>query len=104
VIARAYIFNIFTADHHFKQVPGVTDMDLVPRRVNKVGIIGGGLMGSEIATALILGNYPVILREENDKLLQDGIGRVRGTVRLESYIKIIIASTLIETEFKLVLV
>jgi hypothetical protein len=35
---------------------------------------------------LILGNYPVILREENDKLLQDGIGRVRGTVRLESYI------------------
>jgi enoyl-CoA hydratase/3-hydroxyacyl-CoA dehydrogenase len=103
VIARAYIFNIFTSDHHFKQVPGVTDMDL-PRRVNKVGIIGGGLMGSEIATALILGNYPVILREENDKLLQDGIGRVRGTVRLESYIKIIIASTLIETEFKLVLV
>jgi enoyl-CoA hydratase/3-hydroxyacyl-CoA dehydrogenase len=103
VIARAYIFNIFTADHHFKQVPGVTDMDLVPRRVNKVGIIGG-LMGSKIATALILGNYPVILREENDKLLQDGIGRVRGTVRLESYIKIIIASTLIETEFKLVLV
>jgi 3-hydroxyacyl-CoA dehydrogenase len=66
-------------------------MGLVPRRVNKVGVIGGGQMASEIATALILGNYQVILKEENDKLLQDGIGRVRGTVRLESYIKIIIA-------------
>lgn len=57
-------------------------MDLVPRRVNKVGIIGGGLMGSEIATALILSNYPVILKEENDKFLQDGIGRVRGEARI----------------------
>ena len=35
-------------------------------------------MGSGIATALILSNYPVILKEVNDKFLQAGIGRVRG--------------------------
>ena len=59
-------------------MPGVTDIDLVPRRVNKVGIIGGGIMSPEIATTSILSNYLVTLKEENDKFLQDGIGRVRG--------------------------
>lgn len=56
----------------------MTDRGLVPRRVTKVAVIGGGLMGSGIATALILSSYPVILKEVNDKFLQAGIGRVRG--------------------------
>lgn len=63
------------------QVPGVTDRGLVPRRVNKVAILGGGLMGSGIATALILSNYPVILKEVNEKFLQAGIDRVKGKAR-----------------------
>lgn len=37
-------------------------------------------MGSGIATALILSNYPVILKEVNDKFLQAGLGRVRGEI------------------------
>lgn len=61
-----------------KQVPGVTDHGLMPRQVKKVAILGGGLMGSGIATALILSNYPVILKEVNEKFLEAGIGRVRG--------------------------
>jgi len=36
------------------------------------------LMGSGIATALILSNYPVILKEVNEKFLEAGIGRVKG--------------------------
>ena len=35
-------------------------------------------MGSGIATALILSNYPVILKEVNEKFLQAGIDRVKG--------------------------
>lgn len=35
-------------------------------------------MGSGIATALLLSNYPVILKEVNDKFLQAGLGRVKG--------------------------
>ena len=58
----------------------------MPRRVNKVAILGGGLMGSGIATALILGNYPVILKEVNEKFLQAGIGRVRGKASLLSFV------------------
>ena len=50
----------------------------MPRKINKVAIIGGGLMGSGIATALILSNYSVILKEVNEKFLEAGIGRVKG--------------------------
>ena len=50
----------------------------MPRKINSVAILGGGLMGSGIATALILSNYRVILKEVNDKFLQAGIGRVKG--------------------------
>lgn len=35
-------------------------------------------MGSGIATALILSNYPVVLKEVNENFLQAGIGRVKG--------------------------
>lgn len=71
-------YKIFS---NFFQVPGVTDRGLVPRKIKKVAILGGGLMGSGIATALILSNYPVILKEVNEKFLQAGIDRVRGKDR-----------------------
>lgn len=62
----------------WRQIPGITDLGLVPRRINKVAILGGGLMGSGIATALIMSNIPVILKEVNEKFLEAGIGRVKG--------------------------
>ena len=37
-------------------------------------------MGSGIATALILSNYTVILKEVNEKFLEAGIGRVKGEI------------------------
>lgn len=63
---------------NFKQVPGVTDKGLLPGKVTKIAVVGGGLVGLEIAMALILSNYAVILKEVNEKFLQAGIGRVRG--------------------------
>ncbi|XP_041012143.1 glyoxysomal fatty acid beta-oxidation multifunctional protein MFP-a [Juglans microcarpa x Juglans regia] len=75
------LVHIFFAQRGTSKVPGITDIGLVPRRVNKVAILGGGLMGSGIATALILSNYPVILKEVNDKFLQAGIGRVRANLQ-----------------------
>ncbi|PQQ17159.1 peroxisomal fatty acid beta-oxidation multifunctional protein MFP2 [Prunus yedoensis var. nudiflora] len=75
------LIHIFFAQRGTSKVPGVTDRGLVPRRVTKVAVIGGGLMGSGIATALILSNYPVILKEVNDKFLQAGIGRVRANLQ-----------------------
>ncbi|KAH9683512.1 peroxisomal fatty acid beta-oxidation multifunctional protein MFP2 [Citrus sinensis] len=75
------LLHIFFAQRGTSKVPGVTDLGLAPRRVKKVAILGGGLMGSGIATALILSNYPVILKEVNEKFLEAGIGRVRANLQ-----------------------
>lgn len=72
--------KFFNISSH-EQVPGVTDRGLVPRQVKKVAILGGGLMGSGIATALILSNYPVILKEVNEEFLEAGVNRVKGEKR-----------------------
>lgn len=73
------ILVIFTWDW---QVPGVTDRGLVPRSIKKVAILGGGSMGSGIATTLIVSNYPVILIEVDENCLQAGIDRINGEVNL----------------------
>jgi enoyl-CoA hydratase/3-hydroxyacyl-CoA dehydrogenase len=60
------------------QVPGIAELGLKPRKIQKVAVVGGGLMGSGIVTACILSGYSVLLKEINDKFLQMGLGRVRG--------------------------
>ncbi|GLU08399.1 hypothetical protein SLE2022_253150 [Rubroshorea leprosula] len=75
------LVHIFFAQRGTTKVPGITDHGLVPRRVNKVAILGGGLMGSGIATALILSNYPVVLKEVNEKFLEAGVGRVKANLQ-----------------------
>ncbi|XP_071722079.1 LOW QUALITY PROTEIN: peroxisomal fatty acid beta-oxidation multifunctional protein MFP2-like [Rutidosis leptorrhynchoides] len=75
------LVNIFFAQRATTKVPGVTDRGLKPRRVKKVAILGGGLMGSGIATALILSGYPVILKEVNEKFLEAGLGRVKANLQ-----------------------
>ncbi|CAF2126566.1 unnamed protein product [Brassica napus] len=75
------LIHVFFSQRGTTKVPGVTDRGLVPRKINKVAIIGGGLMGSGIATALILSNYSVILKEVNEKFLEAGIGRVKANLQ-----------------------
>ncbi|GMP56880.1 hypothetical protein CsSME_00021189 [Camellia sinensis var. sinensis] len=75
------LIHIFFAQRGTSRVPGITDRGLVPRRIIKVAILGGGLMGSGIATALILSNYPVVLKEVNENFLQAGVGRVRANLQ-----------------------
>ncbi|XP_042506221.1 glyoxysomal fatty acid beta-oxidation multifunctional protein MFP-a-like [Macadamia integrifolia] len=75
------LIHIFFAQRGTSKVPGITDQGLDPRRINKVAILGGGLMGSGIATALILSNYPVILKEVNERFLEAGIGRVKANLQ-----------------------
>ncbi|KAK7264651.1 hypothetical protein RJT34_32260 [Clitoria ternatea] len=75
------LIHVFFSQRGSSKVPGVTDRGLVPRRVKKVAILGGGLMGSGIATALILSNYPVILKEVNEKFLDAGINRIKANLQ-----------------------
>ncbi|XP_076889822.1 peroxisomal fatty acid beta-oxidation multifunctional protein AIM1-like [Bidens hawaiensis] len=75
------LVHIFFAQRAISKVPKVTDVGLKPRPVKKVAVIGGGLMGSGIATALILGNINVVLKEVNSEYLQKGIKTISANVR-----------------------
>jgi enoyl-CoA hydratase/3-hydroxyacyl-CoA dehydrogenase len=65
-------------------VPGVTDVQLKPRQIRKVAVIGGGLMGSGIATALLVGNISVVLKEINTQFLQRGQKTIAGHILLNN--------------------
>ena len=48
---------------------GITDGNLKPRPVKTVAVLGGGLMGSGIATATLVAGMDVVLKEVNQKFL-----------------------------------
>jgi 3-hydroxyacyl-CoA dehydrogenase len=50
-------------------VKGVTDAGLKPHKMGCVAVLGGGLMGSGIATALVLAGVKVQLKEVNQQFL-----------------------------------
>ncbi|XP_047940459.1 peroxisomal fatty acid beta-oxidation multifunctional protein AIM1 [Salvia hispanica] len=75
------LVHAFFSQRATSKVPNVSDIGLKPRKISKVAIIGGGLMGSGIATALILSNIYVILKEINSEYLLKGIKAIEGNVR-----------------------
>ena len=46
--------------------------------ISKVGVVGGGLMGSGIAQTIAQAGYDVVLAEVNQELLDRGIQRIHG--------------------------
>ncbi|XP_020689146.1 glyoxysomal fatty acid beta-oxidation multifunctional protein MFP-a isoform X1 [Dendrobium catenatum] len=75
------LVHVFFAQRATSKVPGITDLGLTPRKTQKVAILGGGLMGSGIVTALIMSNYPVILKEVNEDFLKAGIDRIKANLQ-----------------------
>lgn len=75
------LVHVFFAQRATSKVPNVTDIGLKPRGVRKVAVIGGGLMGSGIATAHILNNINVVLKEVNSEYLLKGIKTIEANVR-----------------------
>jgi len=75
------LVHVFFAQRTTSKVPNVTDVGLKPRRIQKVAVIGGGLMGSGIATALILSNVSVLLKEVNSEFLQRGMKAIAANLR-----------------------
>lgn len=74
------LVHIFFAQRATKKVTGVTDRGLEPRRIRRIAVLGGGLMGSGIATACILTGHEVIIKEINEKFMQSGLDRVRSNI------------------------
>lgn len=79
------LVHVFFAQRSTTKVPGVTDIQIKPRQIKKVAVIGGGLMGSGIATALLVGNISVVLKEVNPQFLKRGQNTIAGN--LEGLVK-----------------
>lgn len=74
------LVHIFFAQRATKKVTGITDRGLVPRKLGRIAVLGGGLMGSGIATACILAGHQVIIKEINEKFMQSGLDRVKSNI------------------------
>ncbi|OEL23444.1 Glyoxysomal fatty acid beta-oxidation multifunctional protein MFP-a [Dichanthelium oligosanthes] len=77
--------HLFFAQRATSKIPNITNIGLTPRKIKKAAIVGGGLMGSGIATVLILNNFKVALKEVNEQFLSAGINRVKGN--LQSFVR-----------------
>lgn len=75
------LVHVFFAQRATGKVKGVTDLGLKPRPLKKVGVIGGGLMGSGIATACILNGIQVVIKEVNADFLKAGLERVKANLQ-----------------------
>ncbi len=66
---RAGLIHAFFAERAVGKFP---EQGATPRPITSVGVIGGGTMGSGIATALLLSGLRVILAERDTEALQRG--------------------------------
>ena len=71
---REGLIHAFFAERAVSKLPELKGVE--PREVARVGVIGGGTMGSGIATACLLAGLPVTMVEASD----DALARGRGTV------------------------
>ncbi|CAA0828536.1 Peroxisomal fatty acid beta-oxidation multifunctional protein MFP2 [Striga hermonthica] len=76
------LIHVFFAQREVLKIPEISRMNLRPRKIEKVAVIGGGLNSCEIATLLVLRNYQVILKLDNKKNLLEEIGRVKENLQI----------------------
>jgi 3-hydroxyacyl-CoA dehydrogenase/enoyl-CoA hydratase/3-hydroxybutyryl-CoA epimerase len=73
------LMEIFFAQTTLKKDSGVDDPTVRPRQVARVGVLGGGLMGSGIASVTLdLGGLPVRIRERDDASRARALQSVRA--------------------------
>ena len=48
------------------------------REIKKIGVIGAGTMGRGIAQVFALYDYPVVLVDKEDRLLQDTLNKIKN--------------------------
>ncbi len=62
---RAGLIHAFFSERSVAKIP---ERDATPRKVSSVGVVGGGTMGSGIASAALLAGFPVIVAERDEGL------------------------------------
>jgi 3-hydroxyacyl-CoA dehydrogenase/enoyl-CoA hydratase/3-hydroxybutyryl-CoA epimerase len=74
----ARLMEVFFAQTALKKDSGVDDPSVRARKVERVGVLGGGLMGSGIAYVTANAGIPVRIREKDDLAAARGLASVRG--------------------------
>lgn len=70
---RAGLIHAFFAERDTAKMPG---QPARPRRLERIGIVGGGTMGAGIAVAALDAGFPVTMVEQDDPALERGRARV----------------------------
>jgi 3-hydroxyacyl-CoA dehydrogenase len=87
----AGLIHAFFSERAVAKIP---EAKATPREIATIGVIGGGTMGSGIATSALLAGLSVVLAEVADEALQRGIATIiknldgavkRGKLRAEKY-------------------
>ena len=78
--ARASLYAYDLVERRAKRKPGIPE-DVEPRRVRKVGIVGAGLMASQLA-ALFLRRLevPVVLNDVRPEAVETALASIRGEI------------------------
>ncbi len=71
------LIHLFFATRESAKVPGITDAEADSLPVNKIGIVGAGLMGAGIAHAFNFAGCEVILKDVSDEMIERGLNAVR---------------------------
>lgn len=77
--AQAAVYAFTVVERRAKKAEGVPDVQ--PRRVEKVGIVGAGLMATQLATLFLRRlEVPVVLRDIEDSRVNDALTTIREEV------------------------
>lgn len=76
----AGLIHVFFATRAAPKVPGVTDQKFPVQSFKKAAVLGGGTMGSGIATSLLYAGLDVILREVDAAAADAGRGRIEANL------------------------
>jgi 3-hydroxyacyl-CoA dehydrogenase/enoyl-CoA hydratase/3-hydroxybutyryl-CoA epimerase len=74
------LMEIFFATTALKKDNGTDDPAVKPRAVSKVGVLGGGLMGSGISYVTVNAGVPVRIRERDDAAAGRALGAIRAVL------------------------
>ncbi|MEM6850039.1 MAG: 3-hydroxyacyl-CoA dehydrogenase NAD-binding domain-containing protein, partial [Pseudomonadota bacterium] len=70
---RAGLIHAFFSERAVTKIP---EAGATPRKIEKIGVIGGGTMGSGIATAALLAGFSVRLNEQSSEALSRGVATI----------------------------
>jgi 3-hydroxyacyl-CoA dehydrogenase/enoyl-CoA hydratase/carnithine racemase len=86
-----YAFNLVER----RQKRGVGVPDVPPRRIEKVGLVGAGLMATQLATLFLRRlEVPLVVRDLSEEIVERALGEIRGEVQSrKSFLATIVSGT-----------